>query len=100
MNRLVLSAVRRWLRLPARRCRIFEERASVSMPDGTRLATQHLWPIGIGDAPVVLMGFGRPDDRIHGPDERFHLKDFHRGMEASARFWAELGQKTEVQPTS
>jgi acetylornithine deacetylase/succinyl-diaminopimelate desuccinylase-like protein len=45
------------------------------------------------DAPVVLMGFGRPDDRIHGPDERLHLADFHRGMEASARFWWELGAK-------
>jgi acetylornithine deacetylase/succinyl-diaminopimelate desuccinylase-like protein len=45
------------------------------------------------DAPVVLMGFGRPDDRIHGPDERFHLEDFHRGMEASARFWEGLGKR-------
>jgi acetylornithine deacetylase/succinyl-diaminopimelate desuccinylase-like protein len=45
------------------------------------------------NAPVVLMGFGRPDDRAHGPDERFHLEDFRRGAEASALFWYELGQQ-------
>ncbi len=37
-------------------------------------------------APVVLMGFGRPDDRAHGPDEKMHLEDIFMGAEAVARF--------------
>jgi acetylornithine deacetylase/succinyl-diaminopimelate desuccinylase-like protein len=41
--------------------------------------------------PVVLMGFGLPDDRIHGPNEKFHLPTFHKGIETSIRFLAELG---------
>lgn len=36
--------------------------------------------------PVVLMGFGLPDDRIHGPNEKFHLPNFYRGIETSIWF--------------
>jgi len=38
-------------------------------------------------APVVLMGFGRPDDGAHGPGERLHLADFHAGARTSAWLW-------------
>jgi acetylornithine deacetylase/succinyl-diaminopimelate desuccinylase-like protein len=31
--------------------------------------------------PAVLMGFGLPDDHIHGPNERFHLSIFSKGVE-------------------
>lgn len=30
--------------------------------------------------PVVLLGFGLPDDGIHGPNERFSLQQFSRGI--------------------
>jgi acetylornithine deacetylase/succinyl-diaminopimelate desuccinylase-like protein len=43
------------------------------------------------EIPVVLMGFGLPDDRIHGPNEKFHLPNFHKGIETSIRFLAEMG---------
>ncbi len=46
--------------------------------------------------PVVLMGFGLPDDRIHGPNERFHLPNFFRGIETSSVFLAELGASRSV----
>ncbi|WP_446745409.1 dipeptidase [Silvibacterium acidisoli] len=36
--------------------------------------------------PVVLMGFGLPDDRIHGPNEKMHLPNFYRGIETSIRY--------------
>ena len=41
--------------------------------------------------PVVLMGFGLPDDRIHGPNEKFHLPNFFKGIETSIQFLAEVG---------
>ena len=33
--------------------------------------------------PAVLMGFGLPDDRIHAPNEKFHLPNLYRGIETS-----------------
>ncbi|MGH9447118.1 MAG: dipeptidase [Terriglobia bacterium] len=44
------------------------------------LISQHL------KAPVVLMGFGLPDDNLHAPNEKFHLPNFYRGIEAVGRF--------------
>lgn len=41
-------------------------------------------------APVVLLGFGLPDDNIHAPNERFSLQAYQRGIEASARFLLEM----------
>jgi len=41
--------------------------------------------------PVVLMGFGLPSDRIHGPNEKIHLPNFFKGVETSIRFLAEMG---------
>ncbi len=38
------------------------------------------------DAPVVLMGFGLPDDNIHAPNEKFSLEQFRSGMKAVAEF--------------
>jgi acetylornithine deacetylase/succinyl-diaminopimelate desuccinylase-like protein len=33
--------------------------------------------------PAVLMGFGLPDDHIHGPNEKFHLPIFYKAIETS-----------------
>ncbi|MGD2144596.1 MAG: dipeptidase [Anaerolineae bacterium] len=35
---------------------------------------------------TVLMGFGLPDDGVHSPNEKFHLPNFHRGIETVIRF--------------
>jgi acetylornithine deacetylase/succinyl-diaminopimelate desuccinylase-like protein len=43
--------------------------------------------------PPVLMGFGLPDDRIHGPNEKFHLPNFYRGIDTSIWFLAAAGAK-------
>lgn len=36
--------------------------------------------------PSVLMGFGLPDDNLHAPNEKFHMPNFWRGIDAAARF--------------
>ncbi len=43
-------------------------------------------------ADALLIGWGQDDDNTHGPNEKFSLADFHRGIKASARLWKELGQ--------
>lgn len=39
---------------------------------------------------TLLLGWGLDDDRAHGPNEKLHLADFHRGIRASAHLWSEL----------
>ena len=43
-------------------------------------------------APVVMMGFGLPDDNLHAPNEKFHLPNFFGGIESVGRFVELLGQ--------
>jgi acetylornithine deacetylase/succinyl-diaminopimelate desuccinylase-like protein len=40
--------------------------------------------------PVVLMGFGLPDDTIHAPNEKFSLVQFNKGMKSVAEFLGRL----------
>jgi len=42
--------------------------------------------------PSVMMGFGLPDDNIHAPNEKFHLKNFELGIESVVRFLEEVGR--------
>jgi len=44
--------------------------------------------------PTVLMGFALPDDRIHAPNEKFHLPNFYRGIATSIWF---LGAAAHLQ---
>ena len=41
----------------------------------------------------ILLGFALPDDRMHGPNERFHLPTFHRGVATCIRFYAEAARE-------
>jgi acetylornithine deacetylase/succinyl-diaminopimelate desuccinylase-like protein len=42
--------------------------------------------------PSVMMGFGLPDDNLHAPNEKFHIANFHRGIESIIRFFEEAGK--------
>ena len=42
--------------------------------------------------PSVMMGFGLPDDNIHAPNEKFHLKNYELGIESLIRFLEEAGK--------
>ncbi len=51
--------------------------------------------VGVFDAylgiPSVMMGFGLPDDNLHAPNEKFHLPNFYRGIDAVERFLELVG---------
>ena len=44
------------------------------------------------NTPTVMMGFGLPDDNLHAPNEKFHLANFHRGIESIIRFFGKVGE--------
>ena len=49
-------------------------------------------------APTVMMGFALPDDRIHAPNEKFHLPNFFRGIDTSINFLSEVSRATGRRP--
>ncbi len=42
--------------------------------------------------PSVMMGFGLPDDNLHAPNEKFHIANFHLGVESIVRFLEKVGE--------
>jgi acetylornithine deacetylase/succinyl-diaminopimelate desuccinylase-like protein len=42
-------------------------------------------------APVVLMGFGLPDDNLHAPNEKYSLDQFFKGIRTVVSFLSKLG---------
>lgn len=42
--------------------------------------------------PVVLMGFGLPDDNLHAPNEKYSLSQFFKGIRTVARFLQNMGE--------
>ncbi|HET6964687.1 MAG TPA: dipeptidase [Acidimicrobiales bacterium] len=47
-------------------------------------------------APVLFLGVGLPDDRIHAPNERMVMDQFWKGLTAAGRLLIELGRTTPV----
>lgn len=45
------------------------------------------WIDAIYKMPIVLLGFGTPEDRLHSPNESFPLDSFDRGMETLIYYW-------------
>ena len=44
------------------------------------------------EAPVLFLGVGLPDDRIHAPNERVVIPFLLRGAEAAAYLWDDLAR--------
>lgn len=40
--------------------------------------------------PTVMMGLGLPDDNLHAPNEKFHIPNFYRGIEAICLFFERI----------
>ncbi|RKQ31243.1 dipeptidase [Oceanobacillus halophilus] len=45
------------------------------------------WIEAIYQIPIVLLGFGTPEDRLHSPNESFPLDSFDKGMETLVYYW-------------
>jgi len=43
--------------------------------------------------PIVLLGFGLPDDNLHAPNEKFYLPNFYKGIETSIAFLQAYGAR-------
>lgn len=44
------------------------------------------------DVPILLLGFGLPDDRLHAPNEKLDLGQYYKGIRATVRLMERLGR--------
>ncbi len=44
------------------------------------------------NVPIVLMGFGLPDDNLHAPNEKYSLDQFFKGIRTVASFLQKMGE--------
>ncbi|MFD1849972.1 dipeptidase [Oceanobacillus bengalensis] len=51
------------------------------------------WIEAIYNIPIVLLGFGTPEDRLHSPNESFPLDSFDKGMETLVYYWNKVNEK-------
>ncbi|MGH9377362.1 MAG: dipeptidase [Terriglobia bacterium] len=86
----VVSTENRYIKTAAQAMEeIFKEK-TVYMRSGGSIPIAGLFAKYL-DAPVVMMGYGLPDDNLHAPNEKFHLANFYRGIEAVGRYIELLG---------
>ncbi|MDX8045664.1 dipeptidase [Gracilibacillus sp. S3-1-1] len=45
------------------------------------------WIDAIYKMPIVLLGFGTPEDRLHSPNESFPVEHFYKGMQTLVHYW-------------
>jgi acetylornithine deacetylase/succinyl-diaminopimelate desuccinylase-like protein len=87
----VLSTDSPWVRASTRAMKTVWNRDTVFIRSGGSI------PI-VGDfekylrIPSVMMGFGLPDDGLHAPNEKFHIPNYHRGIESVIRFFEECAK--------
>jgi acetylornithine deacetylase/succinyl-diaminopimelate desuccinylase-like protein len=68
------------------------ERTPVFLRSGGTIPVVNLLHGTLG-IPTVLMGFALPDDRMHGPNEKFYLPNFINGISTSIHFLSEIGPR-------
>jgi acetylornithine deacetylase/succinyl-diaminopimelate desuccinylase-like protein len=68
-------------------------RPPVFMREGGSIPVVGLFKTHLG-VDTLLVGWGQDDDNLHGPNEKFSLDDFHRGIKASAHLLAEMAAES------
>lgn len=48
------------------------------------------WLDNLYQVPIILLGFGTPEDRLHSPNESFPLDSYEKGMQTLAYYWEEV----------
>lgn len=67
-------------------------KAPVFIREGGSIPVVGLFKTKLG-VDTLLLGWGQNDDNLHGPNEKFSLADFHRGIRASVHLFAELAKE-------
>lgn len=87
----VVSTENKFIEAAAKAMEEVFKKKTVYMRSGGSIPIAGLFGIHL-KAAVVMMGFGLPDDNLHAPNEKFHLPNFYRGIEAVGRYLELLGQ--------
>ncbi len=82
----VVSTESRWVAAAAEAMEQVFHKKTVYIRSGGSIPIVGLFQKYLG-IPSVMMGFGLPDDNLHAPNEKFHLPNFYRGIEAVARYF-------------
>ena len=64
----------------------------VFMRSGGSIPIVSLFQKEIPGAPVVMMGYGLPDDGIHAPNEKFSLDHFRKGIQTCIHYLKALAE--------
>ncbi len=46
------------------------------------------------EVPILLVGFGLPDDRLHSPNEKFNISHFYNGIRTVVRLMDRVGAQS------
>ncbi|MFZ2447332.1 MAG: dipeptidase [Syntrophobacteraceae bacterium] len=65
----------------------------VFIREGGSIPVVNLIKKHLGQENILLLGWGRPDDGAHSPNERLSLDDFHRAIRSVAALFYEIGAK-------
>jgi acetylornithine deacetylase/succinyl-diaminopimelate desuccinylase-like protein len=82
-----------WVKAATRALRTGFEAEPVFIREGGSIPIVKMFIEDLG-LPCLLLGFGLPDDRIHGPNEKFSLENFHAGTRTAAALLHELSEVT------
>lgn len=50
------------------------------------------WIDAIYQIPIILLGFGTPEDRLHSPNESFPVDNFDKGMKTLVYYWTSINK--------